>query len=93
VSKLRLAVGILAAVAFLAAGMAVVVARQQDRRDRRPAAGVEYTVAAATAAEAAPGRVMLPVRRGTMGPFPETLTLVAVGGLLLGLAAAVRRTT
>ncbi len=94
-SKLRLAVGILAVVAIAAAGTAVAMGKQQERKDTQTARA-EYTVAAATAAESAAGtgpRIAVPMRRGTFGPLPDTLTLVVVGGLLLGLAAAVRRTT
>jgi hypothetical protein len=95
-SKLRLAAGILAVVATVAAGMAVTIAKQQERRDVQ-SARAEYTVASAsTAAESAavPGlRIPVPTRRGGLSPLPDALTLVVVGGLLLGLAAAVRRST
>ena len=47
----------------------------------------------AEAGVAVGARVVVPMRRGALGPLSETLTLVMVGGLLLGLAAAVRRTT
>lgn len=94
-SKLRLAAGTLVVVAMVATGMVVAFAKQQERKDTQPARA-EYTVAAAsTGAEgAAAPRIAVPMlRRGGLGPLPETLTLVVVGGLLLGLAAAVRRTT
>ena len=94
-SKLRLAAWILAVVAMVAAGMAVANAKQQDRKDIQPPRA-EYTVAAASAgaesAAVAGPRIAVPMlRRGGLGPLPDTLTLVVVGGLLLGLAAAVRR--
>ncbi len=95
-SKLRLVAVILAVVAIVAGGMSVAAAKQQERKDGQ-AARAEYTVAAAsTSAEAGVAvgtRVVVPIRRGALGPLSETLTLVMVGGLLLGLAAAVRRTT
>lgn len=70
-------------------------------REVKPAPA-EYTVASAagtTAAVAAGApRASAPRLPGTTrgqgrGPLPETLMLVVVGGLLIGLAAAVRRTT
>jgi hypothetical protein len=94
--KLRLAGGLLALVVlFGAASPADAV--QPDRREPskvRP----EYTVAAASSASADAGgmvtpRVVVAARRGGYGVLSETLTLVMVGSLLLGLAAAVRRTT
>lgn len=95
-SKLRLVAAILAVVAIAAGGMAVATAKQQERKESQ-AVRPEYTVAAAsTTAEAGVAvgaRVVVPMRRGALGPLSETLTLVMVGGLLLGLAAAVRRTT
>jgi hypothetical protein len=95
-SKLRLGAAVLAVVAVVAAGMVVVIARQQDRRDGQ-AARAEYTVAAASAAAGSPAatgtRIAVPLGVGALGPFQDTFTLVVVGGLLLGLAAAVRRTT
>jgi hypothetical protein len=78
------------------AGMAVAIAKQQERKDGQPVRP-EYTVAstaAESAAAVAAPRIAVPLlRRGGLGPLPDTLTLVVVGGLLLGLAAAVRRTT
>lgn len=96
-SRRRLFVGGIAFCAVaLAITAAVFAAGVQERRDPQPTR-VEYTVASAssvaeTTAVAAP-RVAVPMRRGDFGPVPETLTLVMVGGLLIGLAAAVRRTT
>jgi hypothetical protein len=94
-SKLRLAAGILAVVATLVAGVAVAYASQQERKEGQPPRA-EYTVAS-TAAESgavATPRIAVPMlRRRGLGPLPDTLTLVVVGGLLLGLAAAVRKTT
>ncbi len=94
-SKLRLAAGTLVVVAMVAAAVAVAIAKQQERKDVQPARP-EYTVAAASTSESASvvgPRVAVPIRSGALGPLPETLTLVVVGGLLIGLAAAVRRTT
>jgi hypothetical protein len=94
-SKLRLAAGILVVVAVMTAGMGVAIAKQQQRKETQPTRA-EYTVAAASTGEStgASPRMAIPMlRRGALGPLPDTLTLVVVGGLLLGLAAAVRRTT
>lgn len=72
-------------------------ATHQDRKAPQ-SSRVEYTVASNSAAGAAEagspggGRVAVPTRRDP-GTLPETLTLVVVGSMLIGLAAAVRRTT
>ena len=53
----------------------------------------EYTVASGELHPRAGGGAMVPVRLDPLRSVPEKLALVMVGGLLLGLAAAVRRTT
>ena len=54
----------------------------------------EYTVASGEVVPArAAGGLALPGRFDPLRSVPEKLALVMVGGLLLGLAAAVRRTT
>lgn len=54
----------------------------------------EYTVASGEVVPArAAGGLPLPARLDPLRSVPEKLALVMVGGLLLGLAAAVRRTT
>lgn len=72
-------------------------ATTQERRDPQPTR-VEYTVASAASATAEAGAVVggvvgVPARPRRVGQLPETLTLVVVGTMLIGLAAAVRRTT
>ena len=53
----------------------------------------EYTVASGEVPARTSTTVPLPVGLDPLGSVPEKLALVMVGGLLLGLAAAVRRTT
>jgi hypothetical protein len=56
-------------------------------------ATAEYTVASGDVAARAGAAMPAPAPLGPLGSLPEKLALVMVGGLLLGLAAAVRRTT
>lgn len=95
--KLRLVVG---GVLFCALAMAVAAASAgptgEDRKNA-PSARAEYTVASASGAAQVvpvdPSRVRGSVRRPGLGGLSDTLTLVVVGSMLIGLAAAVRRTT
>ncbi|RPJ71122.1 MAG: hypothetical protein EHM24_13380 [Acidobacteria bacterium] len=53
----------------------------------------EYTVASGEVPARSGATVKVPVGLDPLRSVPEKLALVMVGGLLLGLAAAVRRTT
>lgn len=100
-SRPRLLVaGLLVCIVASTAGVVSLAARTQDRKDPQ-SPRVEYTVASASSAAAGAeaagavvgSRVAFVARRAGLGPMPETLTLVIVGSMLIGLAAAVRRTT
>jgi len=58
-----------------------------------PSRSPEYTVASGEVPARAGSSVAIPVGLDPLQSVPEKLALVMVGGLLLGLAAAVRRTT
>jgi hypothetical protein len=82
------------AVATVSVGTAGAAA---SRTDPQPATA-EYRVAAASSTAVDPQPLAddssgAPTHQKAMGQLPETLTLVLVGGMLLGLAAAVRKTT
>lgn len=91
----------LALVATLAGGGVVP---DQGGKDSKPARA-EFTVASTSASSSAAGganaattesavsSVVVPSRALPFGPVPPSLTLVVVGTMLIGLAAAVRRTT
>jgi hypothetical protein len=53
----------------------------------------EYTVASSKEMDAVTSGALVVTPAGRLRGLSEKLTLLAVGGLLLGLAAAVRRTT
>jgi hypothetical protein len=53
----------------------------------------EYTVASGDVPARVGARAAVPASLDPLRSLPEKLTLVMVGGLLLGLAAAVKRTT
>lgn len=94
-SRYRLLVGgvVVLVVAVFALASAAAARTAQDRHEP---AHVEYTVASASAAEsAAVAASPLPVetRHRSFPAIPDSIALVAVGSLLMGLAAAVRRTT
>lgn len=97
-SRLRLFFAGVLACAVVASAAVSLAAAPQDRREPVPTR-VEYTVAAASSsrveadAPVVASRVGIPARRPGLGSVPETLTLVVVGSMLIGLAAAVRRTT
>lgn len=97
-SRLRLFLAGLLACIVVAPAAVSLGAGPQDRREPVPAR-VEYTVASASSSSVeadspvVTSRVGLPARRPGSGSVPETLTLVVVGSMLIGLAAAVRRTT
>jgi hypothetical protein len=89
-------VGILAlfALVVLVAGMAPASPSGVQRRREPRTVPVEYTVASSSAGtrSAGSGRVAWSGGRAALGPLSETLTLVLVGSMLIGLAAVVRRT-
>ena len=84
---------ILALLAVAATSLAFGITTQESRAAR--AAHVEYAAAHASAEQVAvisdPSLVV--GRRAGPARIPEALALVFVGSLLIGLAAAVRRTT
>lgn len=65
-----------------------------DEPDQSGSVQARYA-SASTSADAVPAAVTpVPVRsRNTLGSLPEAFTLITVGSMLLGLAAAVRKTT
>lgn len=78
---------------LVAVGIAAgtLTAASQERKHRLQHEGYAVAAASVSNPDGRPG-VAIAGRRG-IGPLPETLTLVFVGSLLIGLAAAVRRTT
>jgi hypothetical protein len=72
-----------------------LVATVGSLRAAPPEAGgqPEYTVASTEVHGVATGGTVVALPIASLPRASERLTLVAVGGLLLGLAAAVRRTT
>lgn len=99
-SRYKLFVGgaIVAVLALAATTVAFGLTAQEDRGRSKPhveyalaGASTQATLAVASAQQVAVISPSLVVRRpAAPGRFPETLALVAVGTLLIGLAAAVR---
>jgi len=96
--KLRVAsVGIIAlfGLVVLVARIAPAAPATVPPREESQTVRVEYTVASSSVAARSAGavaRVAWAGSRAVAGPLSETLTLVVVGSMLLGLAAVVRRT-